>query len=375
MFHRYYIVSIALFLTLVIGISCLFALNSVFSQDENDDDGFFVVPEDEFYDPENYALDKSVLSPSPSESENLSKHTMNKKNTEQFIDSKNYSGFKFAVVGDWGCTKDTAKTVDLIQRQNPDLVFSLGDTSYGPDIKCWKDIVKPISDKIKAVIGNHDVMSPNLLEEHLKAFGLDKPYYSFDYNNIHFLMMDSESSYLPGADPTFAGIEDSEQYKFVENDLSQASKNPYVKWIIVMSHRQFYSSHCGPHDSCDPIKKWRDVYHPLFERYGVDLLFSGHAHNYERTYPLFYNDMTPSQPIIVENGKTDYKSPKGMFQIIVGTGGIDHDPFSNQEPFVVYQQDSSYGFLNIGIIDQENVLIGKYYDNDGDILDEFKIST
>jgi hypothetical protein len=184
-FHRYYIVSIALFLTLVIGISCLFALNSVFSQDENDDDGFFVVPEDEFYDPENYALDKSVLSPSPSESENLSKHTMNKKNTEQFIDSKNYSGFKFAVVGDWGCTKDTAKTVDLIQRQNPDLVFSLGDTSYGPDIKCWKDIVKPISDKIKAVIGNHDVMSPNLLEEHLKAFGLDKPYYSFDYNNIH----------------------------------------------------------------------------------------------------------------------------------------------------------------------------------------------
>jgi hypothetical protein len=85
--------------------------------------------------------------------------------------------------------------------------------------------------------------------------------------------------------------------------------------------------------------------------------------------------MNPSQPIIAENGETDYKSPKGMFQIIVGTGRIDHDPFTNQEPYVVYQQDSSYGFLNIGVIDQENVLIGKYYDNEGDILDEFKIST
>jgi predicted phosphodiesterase len=378
-FHRYYIVSFTLFLTLVIGISCLFSLNSISSQDEDedeDDDGFFVVPENEFYDPENYLLDKSVSSPSSSssESENLSKHTMNKKNTEQFVNSENSSDFNFAVVGDWGCTKDTAKTVDLIQSQNPDIVFSLGDTSYGPDINCWTDIVSPISNKIKAVIGNHDVMSPSLLDQHLKAFGLDKPYYSFDYNNIHFLMMDSESSYLPGSDPTFVDLEDTEQYQFVENDLAKASNNPYVKWIIVMSHRQFYSSHCGPHDSCEPIKKWRDAYHPLFEKYGVDILFSGHAHNYERTYPLFYNDMNPSQPIIAENSETDYKSPKGMFQIIVGTGGIDHDPFTNQEPFVVYQQDSSYGFLNIGVIDQENVLIGKYYDNDGDILDEFKIN-
>jgi hypothetical protein len=85
--------------------------------------------------------------------------------------------------------------------------------------------------------------------------------------------------------------------------------------------------------------------------------------------------MNPSQPIIAENGKTDYKSPKGMFQIIVGTGGIDQDPFTNQEPYVVYQQDSSYGFLNIDVIDQENILIGKYYYNDGDILDKFTITT
>ncbi|MGE5635060.1 MAG: hypothetical protein ACM3VV_07490, partial [Deltaproteobacteria bacterium] len=96
---------------------------------------------------------------------------------------------------------------------------------------------------------------------------------------------------------------------------------------------------------------------------------------YERTYPLFYNNMNSSEPIIEEKNKTDYKSPKGMFQIIVGTGGIDFDDFSNQEPFVVYQQDSDYGFLNVDVItDQENVLVGKYYANDGDILDEFKIT-
>ena len=43
-----------------------------------------------------------------------------------------------------------------------------------------------------------------------------------------------------------------------------------------------------------------------------------------------------------------------MSQIIVGSGGIDFDDFSNQEPFVVYQQDSNYGFLNVDVIDRGN---------------------
>jgi len=54
-------------------------------------------------------------------------------------------------------------------------VFSLGDTSYRNEINCWEDIVKPISDKMKVIIGNHDVMSPDLLNQHMEAFGLDRP--------------------------------------------------------------------------------------------------------------------------------------------------------------------------------------------------------
>src|SRR5215204_6623947 len=131
---------------------------------------------------------------------------------------------RLLVTGD--ALKITARTVELIQNHDPYIVFSLWDTFYCPYINCWTDIVSPISDKIKAVIGNHDVMSPSLLEQHLKEFGLHRPYYSFDYNNIHFLMMDSESSYLPGSDPDFSKLEDTEQYRFVENDLAKASLNP-----------------------------------------------------------------------------------------------------------------------------------------------------
>lgn len=52
---------------------------------------------------------------------------------------------------------------------------------------------------------------------------------------------------------------------------------------------------------------------------------------------------------------------------------VNFDPFTNQEPYVAYQQDSSYGFLNVDIDDNGDTLIGKYYSNNGEVFDEFKI--
>ena len=338
------------------------------------DKGFFQVPEEQFFNPSDYGGEYYLSSGDGNYSQPQSKDESYNDDSGQVTDSINFHSFKFALVGDWGCTKNTLKTVNLIQKHNPDIVFDLGDTSYKKDIKCWTDIVKPISNRMKAVLGNHDVMSPSLSIQHMKNFGLDKPYYSFDYDNIHYLMIDSEASYFPGSDPDFSDLKDTAQYRFVENDLSKAHNNSNIKWIFVMSHRQFYSSLCGEHDSCEPIKKFRDTYHPLFEKYGVDLIFSGHAHNYQRTYPLIYNEVNSSEPIIEDKSNTEYTSKKGMFQVIVGTGGIDLDGFSNQEPFVAYQQDTNYGFLNIDVVDQGNTLLGQYYSNTGKIVDAFKIT-
>jgi len=367
-YNKILIISLSLLLLLV---STHISLKTVISKSDDS----FEFSSEEYYDTNEY-IGKSTSFHKSENSESIDskgKLMSFKEKNEQNEDKKNSSYFDIAIVGDWGCTKDTKKTVDSIEDHNPDIVFSLGDTSYGTDMNCWLDIVKPISDKMKAVIGNHDYMSPIIFQQYMENFGLSGQYYSFDYKNIHFLMMSSESTYNAGEEDSFSDAEETEQYEYVDKDLSQASKNPDIKWIIVMTHRQQYSSHCGLHDSCDPIKKLRDTYHPLFEKYGVDLLFSGHAHNYQRTYPLSYNEKNPSQPIINDNAKTEYTSPKGMFQIIVGTGGVNFDPFTNQEPYVAYQQDSSYGFLNVDVSHNGNALIGKYYSNDGKVLDEFKI--
>ena len=176
--------------------------------------------------------------------------------------------------------------------------------------------------------------------------------------------MSTKVSYLPG----------SEQYKFVAKDLEQAAKNNNIKWIIVYYHKPQYSSDCEYNNSCDPINKLREAYHRLFNRYGgVELVLSVYAHNYQRTYPLIFNEGNSTSPLITSNQTNIYNDIKGQIHLVVGTGGMDMVKFSSKKPYLSYQQDESFGFLNIDVVDNENILRGIFYSNNHKILDKFEI--
>ena len=68
-------------------------------------------------------------------------------------------GFNFAAAGDWACTSKAKDTVKNIIAQNPELVLALGDLSYDNGAKCWLKIIKPVAEKTKIAIGNHEVES------------------------------------------------------------------------------------------------------------------------------------------------------------------------------------------------------------------------
>ena len=52
---------------------------------------------------------------------------------------------------------------------------------------------------------------------------------------------------------------------------------------------------------------------------------------------------------------------------------MDMVKFSSKKPYISYQQDESFGYLNIDVVDNENVLRGIFYSNDYKILDKFDI--
>jgi Calcineurin-like phosphoesterase len=218
-----------------------------------------------------------------------------------------------------------------------------------------------------------------VFNQYLKPLKLEKTYYSSDINNVHVTIIDPFIDY---------GL-NSAQYKFIENDLKTAYNNPNIDWTFVVESTPIYTSP-SQHPGDSAI---RDFYHPLFDRYGVDLVFTSDNHNYQRSFPLKYNsNADSSNPIIADSNQNNYhvindddinNKNKGVIYFIIGTGGRSLYPIKEQAPFVAKQDDKHFGFLNIDINgktlkgtfyanEQEfpNYYYVKYQDN---IIDEFTI--
>jgi hypothetical protein len=119
--------------------------------------------------------------------------------------------------------------------------------------------------------------------------GHEEEYYSFDWGNAHFVALDTNQDYKAG----------SIQYNWLVNDL-QASTQP---WKFVFFHYPAYSS--GPHGSTGQVQTQLV---PIFETYGVDVVFNGHDHDYERTCPIL-------------NGACTTPEDGGVVYYVTGGGG------------------------------------------------------
>ena len=298
--------------------------------------------------------------------------------TNETSEIDNINNFNIAVAADWGCGDSAKKTVQNMQKKNPEIVIANGDLSYEKSSKCWFEIIKPLKSKIKIAMGDHEYSDTNggavdIVNQYLKPLNLENTYYSFDINNVHVTIIDPSIDYGSTSD----------QYRFIENDLKAASTNPNIDWIFAVQSTPLYTSP-SMHPANSTI---RDVFHPLFDRYSVDLVFSSDNHNYQRTFPLKYNNNADSSdnPIISDRNQINYyEDYQGQIYFITGTAGRSHYEIKEQAPFVAKQDDEHFGFLNIDIDGKtlkgifyanENELPNSYYvDYQNNIIDEFTIS-
>ena len=307
-------------------------------------------------------------------------HTAINTSIEQSTNNNNSNNnFVFVVTGDWDCNKNTENTVNNIKSKSPDLVVSTGDMSYGDSGDCFYKVVNPIISKLKISLGNHDTPedgSTSLQNEYESYFKLKKPFYSFDYKNTHFIMMDStHETSITSSD---------QQYQFVKQDLEKTSKNSNINWIIVTLHEPFYTNP-GKHPPDQGLAK---VYHPLFDKYGVDLVLAGHNHWYERTLPLKFNDNAPASPIVEPEDETEgeerisgnddqiinfetlgdtatinkFDDSDNPTFITIGTAGRKQHDQSGRLPYITSVWDNGFGFLKIEVT--KKALFGEFYANE-----------
>ncbi|HJT84916.1 MAG TPA: metallophosphoesterase [Nitrososphaeraceae archaeon] len=358
--NQYLVYSISLFL-FVLSFNILHFRN-VYSEDN----GFFGVLPEDYFDPRDYSKQQ------PSFTDNLEnnatllqnvlsdyQHSGNLTN----IMNDNYSNdINFIAAGDWNCNKETAKTIDKIKRLEPELVLGLGDYTFeNISPQCWFDISKPINDKIKIAIGNHDLDYQSSYRQLLDHYKLKKPYYSFDYQNIHFIAISSEHPYEIG----------SKQYEFIKKDLEESVHNPSILWKIVFLHKPMYTS--AKFDEKDS-EELENTFHKLFESYHVDLVLSGHTQYYQRSLPLSYNQNNPLHPLILNQNNNEYKNSGGVIFLTAGTAGDELHKISYSLSYYVIQK-GKFGFLNFDLKNKGHTLIGTFHDTDDTkILDKFVIS-
>jgi hypothetical protein len=277
------------------------------------------------------------------------------------------SDFNFGAAGNWRCNSNTGKTVSNIKNRIPERVLAFGDFSYVSTATCWLNKISSIKSIMKMAIGNHEDASDEGFSKYMSAFGLTKPYYSFNYQNVHVLIMATDSNFKSS----------SAQYNFVKNDLQNAKNNANIKWIVVVLHKVMYtskntcsSSSCS--NSGSTAQSLRSTYHKIFDQNNVDIVFQGHIHNYQRSFPVKYSGA--STPTITSTSSTNYNDPSGEIFVTIGTGGVNIHPLSGKASFVKYQQDDKFGVLDLIISNNGYKLTGKYYTNDGSRKDEFSIS-
>jgi predicted phosphodiesterase len=182
---------------------------------------------------------------------------------------------RFAVFGD-SRSGDTPhrQIIAKVLAQRPDFYLTTGDdVADGTSMAQWLnffEIERPLlaTTPYSGVRGNHDVgaLYENLVRLTSDTPGAGATYGSVDLGPAHFLLVDSES-------PLTAG---TPQYAFIERDLQAHQGGP----LFVLLHRPLYSS--GFHGGAEK-PEINATLAPLFEKHGVDVVFQGHDHHYERT--------------------------------------------------------------------------------------------
>jgi 3',5'-cyclic AMP phosphodiesterase CpdA len=196
--------------------------------------------------------------------------------------------FKFGVLGDFGTGDRTQyqlaeQMTKLHDRFKYELVVLVGDNLYGAERpqdfkKKFELPYKPLLDagvKFYASLGNHDARE----QRYYKLFNMEgKLYYTFSPKpDVRFFAL--ESTYP-----------EPEQIKWLENELKASGSD----WKIAFFHHPLYSS--GDRHGSD--LRLRELLEPLFLKYNVSVVLTGHDHFYERVKPQ-----------------------KGIAYFVVGSGG------------------------------------------------------
>ncbi|GAB4841344.1 Purple acid phosphatase 15 [Ancistrocladus abbreviatus] len=235
---------------------------------------------------------------------------------------------RIAIVGDLGLTYNTTTTVSHIINNEPDLVLLLGDVTYanlyltnGTGSDCyvcsflntsihetyqprwdyWGRFMQTLVSKVPIMVveGNHEIEQQAENQTFVAyssrfAFPSEESrssspfYYSFNTGGIHFIFLGAYVAYNESAD----------QYKWLKRDLADVDRS-LTPWLIAAWHPPWYSSYKAHYRE---VECMRVAMEELLYSYGVDIVFNGHIHAYERSNRVYNYTLDQCAPVYITVG-------------------------------------------------------------------------
>ena len=207
----------------------------------------------------------------------------------------------------------------------------------------------------------------------LKAAGNAYPVmanFSYDYGNSHWTVLDA-NPYMNWSDPRLVA--------WLEHDLEAAQT---ATWRFVAFHQPpFHSSRQHRDD------QWMRVIAPILEKYRVDIVFNGHVHNYQRSYPLRFkplsgrgaNNHVDGTFFLDKNFDGERTTnPNGVLYLVTGGGGAPlYDPAQGNHP-ETWKSFTAKFVSNVhsmtGVTINGKTLIVRQISENGATVDRFIIS-
>ncbi len=205
-----------------------------------------------------------------------------------------------------------------------DFILNTGDiVDHGDNMKHWAWALNTGSEYLMNTFhmpasGNHEGYGTNATVNNFTLANVPEQdtasgvYYSFDYNNIHIAVLNTndldENEALTKA-----------QIDWLKDDMTGSD----AQWKFVAIHKAVYSQ--GSHYADDDVCAIRGQLQTLMPELGIDMVFQGHDHVYLRTGSLVDNRLTAYEKTYLNYGGDVYRTqilPEGTTYVIAGTAGV-----------------------------------------------------
>jgi Icc-related predicted phosphoesterase len=282
-------------------------------------------------------------------------------------DVKNSASFSFAILGDtqlFGSPDSNSgfrQAIKSLAEMNFDFVMTVGDLIQGCEKReeCmekyeeWRNVASLVPIKIYPVVGNHDRINEEIADEIWRGsfrlpnngpVGYEETTYSFDFNNSHFIVLNSEKPHPHEINTV--------QLEWLEKDL----ENTRQENTFVFFHEPAFPSNYKITQSLDYYEEDRNSLWKIIDKYDVTAVFNGHEHVHTRR--AIDRSLMP-------------ELKKSIYQFIVGNTDAYERFAPKQTNNVEYRYDGQ-DFMVVNV-EGKNIKVN-LYSVEGKLVNEFKFS-